>query len=89
MALTLLLAVRDAAGQTGTWVSHGPVGATIYCLVQDPSQPSTLYAGTPRGILKSFDGGATWQSSSAGIPSVRVQTIAIDPTTTSTLYAGT
>jgi len=89
MALALLLAVRDGAGQTGTWVSHGPVGASIYCLVQDPSQPSTLYAGTQRGVVKSLDGGATWQSSSAGIPPVRVQTIAIDPTTTSTLYAGT
>src|SRR5712692_3571089 len=89
MALALLLAVRDAAGQIGTWASHGPVGGSIYCLVQDPSHPSTLYAGTQRGVIKSVDGGATWQSSSAGIPPVRVQTIAIDSTNTSTLYAGT
>src|ERR1700737_1433783 len=84
MALALLLAAGDAAGQTGAWTSHGPVGGNIYCLVQDPSQPSTLYAGTQRGVIKSVDSGATWHSSSAGIPPVRVQTIAIDSTATST-----
>lgn len=88
-ALGLLAGARTASGQGAVWTSNGPVGGNIYCLVPDPSRPSTLYAGTAEGVFKSVDGGASWQAASAGLPAERVQTIAIDPTAPSTLYAGT
>ena len=80
---------RAASGQAAAWTTSGPVGGSVYCVVPDPSRPSTLYAGTAEGVFKSDDGGASWRAASAGLPSARVQTIAIDPTATSTLYVGT
>jgi photosystem II stability/assembly factor-like uncharacterized protein len=88
-ALGLLGGARSASGQAAAWTSNGPLGGSVYCLVPDPSRPSTLYAGTAEGVFKSDDGGATWRAASVGIPYGRVQTIAIDPSATSTLYAGT
>ena len=80
----------EAAGaQTGVWATAGPLGGNVYCLVADPGNPSTLYAGTSQGVFRSDDRGGTWRISGVGIPATRVQTIAIDPTATSTLYAGT
>jgi photosystem II stability/assembly factor-like uncharacterized protein len=94
-ALGLLTIAASAIGQAGVgvgvgvWSTHGPEGGNVYCIVPDPSDPSTLYAGTPLGVFKSADGGASWRASAAGMPAARVQTIAVDPTATSTLYAGT
>src|SRR5262249_25875073 len=88
-AMVLVAAARVAAGQSAGWKTSGPWGGSLYCLTRDPSQSSTLYAGTQRGVYKSTDGGATWQFSGVGMPIERVQTIVIDPTSTSTVYAGT
>jgi photosystem II stability/assembly factor-like uncharacterized protein len=88
-AIAALLVAGRAAAQSGTWLSRGPKGGTVYCLVADPSRPATLYAGTDFGVYKSDDGGTTWRASNAGLSLYRVQTIAIDPTSTSTLFAGT
>ena len=88
-AFGLLAQARAASGQEAAWTTNGPVGGSVYCLVPDPSRASTLYAGTAEGVFKSDDGGASWRAASAGMPSARVQTIAIDPSSTSTLYAGT
>jgi len=53
-------------------------------LVIDPTNPATIYGGTPTGVLKSTDGGATW--SGTGL-SMGVNLLALDPAnpTTSTL----
>src|SRR5260221_630532 len=88
-ALGLLAAAGSVLGQTGAWSTRGPVGGNVYCLVADPTRPSTLYSGTDQGVFKSDDGGVTWRAATAGIPPNRVQTIAIDPTAPATLYAGT
>jgi hypothetical protein len=88
-AFGVLAGARAASGQAAAWTTNGPAGGSVYCLVPDPSRPATLYAGTAEGVFKSDDGGATWRAASAGMPSARVQTIAIDPSATSTLYAGT
>ena len=87
--LAVLAVARIAAGQTETWISRGPLGGSVYCLVADPSRPATLYAGTDQGVYKSDDGGASWKAANAGISLYRVQTIAIDPASPNTLYAGT
>jgi photosystem II stability/assembly factor-like uncharacterized protein len=41
------------------------------------------------GVLKSTDGGASWQPSSAGITNASVQSLAIDPSMPTVVYAGT
>ena len=60
-------------------------GVTISSLVIDPLTPTTLYAGTPGGMFKSTDGGATW-SASALVNTISA--LAIDPLTPNILYAG-
>ncbi|MGE5278105.1 MAG: WD40/YVTN/BNR-like repeat-containing protein [Acidobacteriota bacterium] len=88
-ALGFLAAPAPAPGQAGAWLARGPTGGNVHCIVADPSRPSILYAGTDEGVFKSDDAGASWRSSSAGLPAERVQTIAIEPTAPATLYAGT
>jgi hypothetical protein len=85
----LLLAAFPLLADTPVWSHRGPEGGNVYIVAADPGNPSTLYAGTERGVFKSSDGGASWTFASAGLPPTRVQAIAIDPVTTSTLYAAT
>jgi hypothetical protein len=49
-----------------------------------------LYVGTSFGVLKSDDGGASWQPSSAGLEncSTDVTALAIDPRNPNVLFAG-
>jgi photosystem II stability/assembly factor-like uncharacterized protein len=71
----------------------GPAGgslptAEIQTLAIDPSNPAVLYAGTRIGVLKSVDGGNTWNAPSE--PAVApVRSLAIDPQRPATIYAGT
>jgi hypothetical protein len=56
-------------------------------LVIDPTEPSTLYAGTLDfgGVYKSVDGGSTWRSH--GIYGDAVRALVLDPLDPATLYA--
>jgi photosystem II stability/assembly factor-like uncharacterized protein len=73
--------------------SDGLLDPFVWALAIDPQRPSTLYAGTARGLVfsgvwRSTDGGAAWQRASRGMviePSVLA--LAIDPRLPSTLYA--
>lgn len=56
-----------------------------YLLAIDPQSPSTLYAAFP-GLSRSTDGGATWTTMNATVPSNAI-TLAVDPVTLGTLYA--
>lgn len=73
-------------GETWHGVSFtGP----YFSVVADPTAPLTVYAGGLSHVRKTTDGGSTWVSKSAGLPSGRdVQAIAVHPTTPSTLFAG-
>ncbi len=58
----------------------GPDGGSVECLAIDPTDSSTLYAGTwGNGIYKSFDGGDTWLESSSGLAKAFIYGIVIDP----------
>ncbi len=58
-------------------------------LTIDPKTPTTLYAGTEEGVLKSTDGGRTWRVFNSGLRlSDQVDALAIAYTTPSTVYAG-
>jgi photosystem II stability/assembly factor-like uncharacterized protein len=73
-----------------TWSVLSPA-IQPYVLAFDPVHAGTLYAGVyPAGVAKSTDGGATWQTSTDGLPAnAAVLSLAIDPNLPSTLYAAT
>jgi photosystem II stability/assembly factor-like uncharacterized protein len=49
-----------------------------------------IYAGTlSSGVLKSTDGGSSWQASNSGLNTNGVRALAIDPLTPTVVYAGT
>lgn len=56
-------------------------------LVMDPTEPSTLYAGTSGGVYKSVDGGSTWCLASRDLATYDVGALALDPLDPATLYA--
>jgi len=53
----------------------------------DPVNPANLYIGTGRGIARSTNSGATWQTALDIF--AQFATIAVDPVNPSTIYAGT
>ena len=77
-----------------TWSVH-PVGASlsVEVLIQDPSSPATIYAGTSvltggvGGVFRSTDGGQTWTGLGTGLEYVPVTSLVLDAHAT-TLHAG-
>jgi hypothetical protein len=43
--------------QIGVWTNNGPHGGFVRALAIDPTTPTTIYAGTDRGVFRSIDGG--------------------------------
>ncbi len=75
-----------------TWqsVSYNPGNGRINVVVVDPTNSSTLYAGTPSGGLwKSVDDGATWLPLSDQLETMGMSAIAIDHTNPDVIYVGT
>jgi photosystem II stability/assembly factor-like uncharacterized protein len=70
------------------WIPIGPYGGIISTLALDPSNTSTLYAGTNGGIFKTNDGAAHWMSMSSGLDGIPITAFAIDPINSSVVYAG-
>lgn len=67
------------------------VGGTITRIVVDPTNPDIIYAN-PRGVIRSMDGGTTWEVIDDGIHFpywTKVITLDIDPNDPQRLYAGT
>jgi len=91
---------KDSAGG-GLWISHdggrtwkeapGLKDQPIHALVQAPSDPHVLFAGTLEGIYRSNDGGSTWtRISPEGSREIHeIESLAVDPRTPDILYAGT
>jgi uncharacterized protein (TIGR03437 family) len=60
----------------------------ITALAADPKSPSTVYADTQNGLLKTTNSGATWSPIGSGLPSGGViSSIEIDPSNSQVLYA--
>ena len=55
----------------------------------DPADTSILYAATGAGVYKSADGGATWNSASAGLADAATRSVAPEPKDPATVYAST
>lgn len=94
--MVFVLATAPARAGVHRFTSIAPEGALVSALVTDPTNSSTLYAGTRAGVFKSIDAGETWTL--AVDPTTLTQDsiveriigpIAIDPVHPWTLYAGT
>jgi photosystem II stability/assembly factor-like uncharacterized protein len=69
------------------WSSFGTSSGFFFnAMTIDPVTPAIIYAATSGGLLKSIDGGATWNDAGAG-PWISV--LAIDPVHPNVLYAAT
>ena len=84
-----LLQSRD---EGRTWVPvplpEALKGVDVMTLVADPSNPQTVYAGThERGVLRSRDGGKTWDEINSGLAGRDVHALTIDPNKPKTLHA--
>ena len=90
LAVIAMVAVSmgEAFGSGRSWSSDGPFGGAILCLSVDASDSLTIYAGTPLGLFRSRDGGASWSAVSNQIPAVSVNVIAIDPSDSQRIYIG-
>ena len=80
---------RDA-GHTWSELSDFK-GQPVHALVQAPSDPRTLFAGTLQGVFRSSDGGATWtQISPPGSQEIHeIESLAVDPGDPDIVYVGT
>lgn len=86
---------RAICSPRGTWqVDFSLQGQDLCCLASDPRYPQILYAGTQGGgVLRSVDGGRTWQTS--GLPGRIVKSLTVssfpgsNPAGMGIVYAGT
>lgn len=80
------------SGDTWTKVHAFPAGSnsSVKALAMAPSAPSVVYAGTSdSGVLKSTDGGLSWEAANNGLGSLDVRSVRVDPTSPLTVYAAT
>ncbi len=81
------LLVSADGGQT--WTSPAVAANSVRSIASSPALPSTLYAATGTGVIKSTDGGTTWTTpANAGLPVAPVA-IAVDAASAATVYAAT
>jgi photosystem II stability/assembly factor-like uncharacterized protein len=81
-----------------SWMENWRAGFDcLWTLVIDPQTPGTVYAGSgDYGVIKTTDGGSTWNVMSFGLPGTTstgpgaptATALAIDPRNTRTLFAG-
>ena len=77
-------------GETWHRASNGVFPeADIRAIVVHPTDPNTLYAGTEKGVVKTTDGGNSWNHLPSDMDSLEVWSLAIHPTAPETLFAGT
>jgi len=74
---------------SGAWGKLTVDAASLVALEIDPNNPRTLYAPTWNAVLKSTDGGNTWDAKMGGLVANRtVDVVAVHPENPSILYAG-
>src|SRR5712691_5533808 len=83
---------RPAAGWLFAFLclpACGGGGETIVAIAPHPVDPDIVYVVTHNGVLKTRDGGTSWQRVFTGATQSRVQAIGLDPSAPSTIYVGT
>lgn len=84
VASTVGVARSTDGGQT--WVDVGQRANFLFDIASDPTDTNTFYissvngATLPNGVIKTIDGGATWQRIDAGLPKVNIRAVTVDST---------
>jgi serine/threonine-protein kinase len=80
---------KSINGGDGPWTKLNVDGSSITAFVIDPQNPATFYAPTWNAVLKSDDGGNTWQAYGNGLSSANrvVDVVTVDPANPSRVYA--
>ena len=85
--------MRSGQRKTGpSWEFRGPlnIGGRITAMAVDPTRFDTIYlGGATGGVIKSIDGGSSWQPIFDDIPSLSIGAMVMDPSDPETLYVGT
>ena len=78
------------AGKTwrATWQATGGKFDWGSALVVDPQQPTTVYAATGHTLIRTTDGGGSWQPMTGDLPSGNNPALAVDTQHSGTVYAG-
>jgi len=81
---------KSSNGGDGPWAKMRVDGSAITAFVIDPTTPATFYAPTWNGVLKSTDGGNTWQvkTGGLGIPNRTVDVLTVHPANPNIVYGG-
>ncbi len=80
---------KSVNGGDGPWARIDLNGEAITALAIDPQNPARLYAPTWNAVLKSTDGGNTWQAKTNGLVSNRsVDLVTVHPNKADILFAG-
>jgi hypothetical protein len=80
---------KNSSGGEGPWARVNLDGSAATGLVIDPTDPRRLYAPTWNAVLKSTDGGNTWDPKTNGLVSNRaVDVLTLHPAMPNVLYAG-
>jgi uncharacterized protein (TIGR03437 family) len=75
----------DNGGATATLLSG--IQNSITALAADPKSPSTVYAATQNGLLKTSNSGATWSTIGSGLPpGGTIIPVVIDPSNSQVIY---
>jgi photosystem II stability/assembly factor-like uncharacterized protein len=86
------VAIGEAAASAAdaAWVSVGPPGGAVLRVAAAPSDAQRAYlSGPSSGVLRSLDGGVTWQPASAGMTNLDVRSLAVSPVDAGIVLAGT
>lgn len=71
-----------------SWETLAPLSGYFHAAALDPFDANGLYlASTHLGVLKTTDGGQTWQKVNRGLPGLGVNDLLADPAQPGTLYA--
>lgn|GEM_PF-4650019 len=90
IGLTFALLPSHAAAGSGSWSRLNLAGQMVMSLAIDPTNATTIYAGTAgSGIFRSTDGGNTWVAINNGLGNLVVNAISIDPTNSAVILVGT
>lgn len=60
----------------GQWSAHGPETGNVWALAIDLADPSTVYAATDVGVMKTTNGGTRWRDARTGLPPSSISRLA-------------
>jgi serine/threonine protein kinase len=80
---------KSVRGGDGPWGKIDLDGSGLTSLAIDPANPTRLYAPTWNAVLKSTDGGNTWDAKTSGLVSNQsVDVVTVHPADANLLFAG-